>query len=37
MSVKAAEAKDKKEEQPEVSDRPLTTRLFDAIFPVKRK
>lgn len=32
----AAKGEDDAEEQP-VSERPLTTRLFDALFPSKRK
>ncbi len=28
---------DKAEEKAEVSERPLTGRLFDALFPAKRK
>ncbi|WP_153816602.1 hypothetical protein [Rhizobium sp. rho-13.1] len=37
VSAKAADAKDKKEEQASVSERPLSPQLFDALFPAKRK
>ncbi|MBX4872708.1 hypothetical protein HJA89_07305 [Rhizobium bangladeshense] len=35
--VMAQKAADKEETENKVSDRPLTSRLFDAIFPNKRK
>lgn len=35
--VAAQKAVDKEEPEQQVSERPLTSRLFDAIFPNKRK
>ncbi|MBZ5761591.1 hypothetical protein LAV84_18245 [Rhizobium sp. VS19-DR104.2] len=37
VSAKAADAKDKKEEQASVSERPLSPQLFDALFPANRR
>lgn len=33
----SAKAPEKEEQQEEVSSRPLSSRLFDALFPAKRK
>nr|WP_165422292.1 hypothetical protein [Rhizobium ruizarguesonis] len=35
--VVAQKTADKEEPEQQVSERPLTSRLFDAIFPTKRK
>nr|WP_245495458.1 hypothetical protein [Rhizobium ruizarguesonis] len=35
--VVAQKAVDKEEQEQQVSERPLSSRLFDAIFPNKRK
>jgi hypothetical protein len=35
--VVAQKAADKEQPEQQVSERPLTSRLFDAIFPNKRK